>query len=729
MCFIDAYFVSIFVRCFVFCIANSLLFHLSLKCVSRNTRWDSAHQILAASIVFYAVIVFVFFAANIFGGVTRVAVWGYFGTLLCVGWCVLLATNVKKNNLKRKLNQSSLTLCLLIIAWFVSIAFVNALTNYPVDTDSLIYHIPLPVNWIQSESLYAPQCMHWSCPGNNEIIGCWLLIFFEGDFLVGLNNLPSMVVLVLGLFLSVRQLGFSPASAFGLTVMAISNGVMFRQVCDQENDLAVAGFFVSCVFFGTRFFLSGDGADLVIAGVAFGLLGGVKYYALGYSFVLFFCFLICSLVRTWRFGLVIGIVFGSSFVALALFWYLRNYFCGGMLLYPFSFARDVDLSRRAYPSLETSSIRGNGDLRIPILYLSATLEFLGAGYFLAVMLFPVIICIGLLKICYLRRAPIAALIRLMLQVATLAVFLITPFAVEDEPGTLNQMKSGYCPVRYSLPFLLLSFLNGLHVLRGSLFAAYGAAKSGLRSKPGVIGFDRKFWLRFIRIGIFCVLPIVAGVIQGARWCCVTGIDVVVVVGVCVVLWIAIVLMSIFDRSGSWWWRITSCLFGMIGLCGVCFLFSVRGYYWEENFNRFYQGSFGVGIVRFVGQNKDCGMKVAVFTYPIYGFYGGSRNVVLMQPYYLADDVGFVNYLKANEIKLCIGSPNGMYVEGSPFLVANRVIKKFPLLFSPLTLDRRSLILYKVNENYFDQALVLRKFLGVIFPFLDLWYFLDKDQAG
>ncbi len=723
----NAYWFSIFGRCLIFAFYNIVLLAIVIKLAFRSRRWNPMQQLLAAMIIEYAVIVFGFFLATIFASITPAALIIYalvvMAALLIYSFCLK-----EYGNLNSVINSRSVAFYMIVLAIFASIAVNCALSRYPSDMDSLNYHIPLPVNWVQSKSLFSPLCMHWSCPGNNELIGCWLLIFFDSDFLIGLNNLPSIAILTAAVFLCIRQIGFSSLLAFGLTILALSNEVAFRQVCDQENDVAVAAFFLSSLFYGIRFISNRQFADLMISGIAFGLLSGVKYYALGYSCLLLFVFLLFSLRKYWTAIPLILAVFALSFSTLAAYWYIRNYFASGLILYPFSFLPDLDLSRKAYPGLSSSSIRGNAFAEILPLYLAAVLKIVGPFYFLSVLLFPVIGLLALLGLGHSRRTKAAALYRLVLQFGALGVFVITPFAVEDEPGTLNQMRLGYCPVRYSLPFLLLSYLNACCILRVGLYAAYGFVRRRCQSRAGPSRSEEKGWLRIIWAVAFCISPVLGGCIQGAKVYLFEREELVAAAGLCAVLWLMIFLLRIFQASSARPVSPVSC-FSVLGFSAVfCFFFSIRGYDWEEDFVRHYQNSCGVGITRYIYNNKNAGLKIGVFAYQEYGYYCGSRKVFLIQPYYLADEVAFVAYLIENKIGLCIGSPNGAYLEGSPFRVASRVLKKFPFLFSPLTLDRRALILYRVNEEYFDPVLVFRKFLKLVFPFAGLSNFLGNVEA-
>jgi hypothetical protein len=79
------------------------------------------------------------------------------------------------------------------IAWGLVFAFVvgrvvtGGLLRFPDDWDTLMYHLPLVDHWLQAGSLYAPDDLRWSEPGNNELVALWCVAPFSGDFLYGFN--------------------------------------------------------------------------------------------------------------------------------------------------------------------------------------------------------------------------------------------------------------------------------------------------------------------------------------------------------------------------------------------------------------------------------------------------------------------------------------------------------------------------------------------------------------
>ncbi len=132
--------------------------------------------------------------------------------------------------------------------------------------------------WLQTRSLYAPRDAFWFNPGNNELVGLWVVAPFSGDFLIGLINLPGAILLSLGSIELARQVGLGRVYAFLAGLAAASTHVIFRQLTDAENDIAVAGLFLVSINYAIRHARSGAPGDLLLGATAIGLLAGIKYY-------------------------------------------------------------------------------------------------------------------------------------------------------------------------------------------------------------------------------------------------------------------------------------------------------------------------------------------------------------------------------------------------------------------------------------------------------------------
>jgi hypothetical protein len=97
----------------------------------------------------------------------------------------------------------------------------HGLLCFPDDFDNLMYHLPLIDHWLQRGSLCAPDGANWFLPANNELLGVWLAAPFSGDFLVGLNNVPAVVLWAAALFELCRQLGLPAAWAHPITLASL----------------------------------------------------------------------------------------------------------------------------------------------------------------------------------------------------------------------------------------------------------------------------------------------------------------------------------------------------------------------------------------------------------------------------------------------------------------------------------------------------------------------------
>lgn len=384
-------------------------------------------------------------------------------------------------------------------------AVFNGICRLPTDFDSLAYHMPLINHWAQEGSLYAPQSANWFLPANNELFGAWITVPFSGDFLIGLNNLPVIALWAVALFQICSSLGLYGAWAHLVTLMSILIHTLFDQACNAGNDVAVAAYFAAAGCYILRYLRSRNRADLMLCGVCVGLLAGVKYFALGYAAVMLGTLLAClwfmhrtraALALTGQ-AAVVSLLTGS-------YWYLRNWIVAGNPLYPMGLGgAEAGLG---YPSLWQSTFMGNTNPDVFMLGLDAVWEMAGIWHCLAVLTAPAVAL-------YLIGYPLAGARRVSARstphdensqlspggtiqggtigarsnhspaggdrdlayaavygwlVGSALILALTPFALEDQPGTLNHLLWAYTPVRYGLCFLSMASLALGIVLRDTL---------------------------------------------------------------------------------------------------------------------------------------------------------------------------------------------------------------------------------------------------------------------
>ena len=152
------------------------------------------------------------------------------------------------------------------------------------------------------------------------------------------------------------------------------------------------------------------------------------------------------------------------------YWYMRNVLVTGSPLYPKQFFAQNDMLLKIYPDTSSSSFFGNGRPELLPLYIKAIWYGAGPCQFCGFLALPLSFCwlagSAAIEWCR-RRNKRAASIRMVLAMLIAGTGLllgITPFAVEDKPGTLNQLLGRYCPVRYGMCFLSIATMAFVFVL-------------------------------------------------------------------------------------------------------------------------------------------------------------------------------------------------------------------------------------------------------------------------
>ncbi|HQU41750.1 MAG TPA: hypothetical protein PK867_03015 [Pirellulales bacterium] len=376
------------------------------------------------------------------------------GQAMWAGWCVLLA---------------------LLVGHVV----VNGLLVFPEEFDALAYHIPLIDHWLQASSLYAPDAASWWTSGNAEVVGLWMVAPFSGDFLIALGNLPFIVLWVLAALETGRLAGLAVIWRHLSVAAMLIVHTTFHEADKAMNDLAVAACFFAAVAYGFRYFEAKGSWDLTLAGIAIGLLAGVKYFALGYAALAAgVLFAGTALASGWRDAARATALLTLTALPFCGYWYLRNYLMTGHPLYP----QGADSRGIGYPYLWGTTLAGNGTAEVAPLAGKALWTMTGPCHLFAVAAAPFaaisLAWAGANRLRRGGRAEAAILLALCaLLVGTGAVLAITPFCVEDQPGTLNHLRWAYTPARYGLCFLSMAALAAAWVLqRGSEKAASWCAR-------------------------------------------------------------------------------------------------------------------------------------------------------------------------------------------------------------------------------------------------------------
>ena len=504
---------------------------LMIGCLARLHRRvfpleDHIHQGLFGSLVFIATLVL---AGTILGAI---------GQLTAIGQLLLALTIlVGLDKLFRPRDLFGQTACQQLqepwrpwglIRWIailmlVAHSTVNGVMRFPTDFDSLWYHMPLIDSWLQTGSLYVPDCARWYFPANSELIGIWATAGCSGDFLVPFNNVPIMILwgfATLSIFQSMAASSGWHSSSAGWHYLGTA-GVLavyttIHETIDASNDLMVVACFSAAVAMilksGRITYIRSERIRILLIGAATGLLAGTKHFALGYA-VGSTCLLLLHATGTVGLTSAMRRVLYSCLCSLPFCagWYLRNWWFTGFPLFPVG--APAASGEMAYPDLWSTTIMGNGSPHMIEHLTQAVWEKCGPVHIASLALIPVT-TIGLLLSALKRdnrsqrRAAFSnAGVIVAAVFGCLLIWMVTPYCVEDEPGSLNHLIWAYTPVRYGLCFLAMSVIAGVTLMASLPVGRIGRLMQAILLT--VVGIQ---WIRLIQTHSHQVQPVLQSVL-------------------------------------------------------------------------------------------------------------------------------------------------------------------------------------------------------------------------
>lgn len=577
----------------------------------------------------------------------------------------------------------------LLSALALGMVATTALVQFPTDWDSLMYHIPMADQWLRAGNLYAPDEAIWQFPGNNELLTLWLVAPFSGDFLAALGNLPSVALLALATIALARQLDLRPVSCHLAGFAAVGNSIVLRQLCDNENDVAVAALFIACLAYAFRSARRLRRADVCLGALCAGLLAGIKYYALAYMGVAAVVTVVLTwLVRDGRSAIRAASLGASAVLIWAGYWYLRNVLVSGTPLYPFGLTDDTDvLSEMRNASTFSSTLLGNGWPEVGPLLREAILTRIGPAHWIAFMLCPIIVAwLSLSALVMIRRGgkASAAARRLVLALAVLgaaAAYGVTPFAVETEPGTMNTLRGGYLPSRFGLSFLTLAvvgfvvLLDDLHV---GLLALCGRAR-GIALPPtrrawrGSAMFSRGFSTGIPYAPQALYASLIAWQIGYDRFQALPDSTVVdaVLAGADIALDATCCRLLAGPAASR---RRRAILSAAIAL-GLCAAIAWRGEQWRDGYAAHYDRHFRTQIFTRLAAEAPAQTRICACTYQYYPFLGANRQFRASRPFLAPTYDSLLAYLDEHQSTFIATTnhdlfKNGRYLEIKKWLDAH-----------------------------------------------------------
>jgi hypothetical protein len=163
-------------------------------------------------------------------------------------------------------------------------ALWNLLSAPTANFDSLVYHLPAMVRWVQDGHLL------WNGDGtypmNWELLGTLFFLPLREDLLVALPNLLAWLQLGLAVLLLAERLGASRVQALAATVLLLAVPSVAGRLDAIQPDLALAATFASGLLFAHRFAARAGSTDLLLFLACLALLPGLKLSGPVYALLL-----------------------------------------------------------------------------------------------------------------------------------------------------------------------------------------------------------------------------------------------------------------------------------------------------------------------------------------------------------------------------------------------------------------------------------------------------------
>lgn len=537
----------------------------------------------------------------------------------------------------------------------------SGLLRFPSDWDTLMYHLPILGRWIQNRGLWALDFSYATYPGNNELVGLWLAAPFSGDFLVPLTNLPFAAMLALSAVELGANLGSNRFFRHVTSLAIVSNVIVLKQTVDLENDLAVAALFTTALSYVTRLARFHARSDLVGATLAAGLLAGVKYYSMAYAFIaLASGWLVCCATRPARSSSRGGALMLLGIVAFGGFWYFRNLVVAGNPFYPGSGLGFDGPIGDLHPDLwHTTLLFNHGwpTFTAAVQGLDKTMGPCSSAAFLAVPLTVPLLFVRRRTRAAARGSAFLARLTVGLAVlATLLVWLCTPFAVGDKPGATHHLAGFYHPARFGMCFVLTAVFALACGLQGISGRTPKTPRDPNRNKESPLP-SGKFSLAAATsrlsslAGSALALLFLAGAaVQASRLFSQMDTDLwAFLLALAEVSGVLYLLVAFF--RGSWKRaRVALCATSFIGVATIVYSLSVR---WHHGFLLFYDNEICHGILQDIARTEKPGTRICALDFRLYPYFGPGREFVPVQPFVVNSYSELLSYLSANDAHLVV----------------------------------------------------------------------------
>jgi hypothetical protein len=284
-----------------------------------------------------------------------------------------LIKQFKKFMISLSFLQKLLILILLIAYTF---QFIIGIIFPPREWDSIWYHLPIPVFWLQNHNTMPPELPEDErasvyYPKNSELLLFYLISPFYDSILTGPIQMFFGMIAALSIYSISKKIDLGEKSSAWASILFLSIPMIFFQSAIQYNDLILASLFLLTLNFILFYLRSKEKAILLISALISGVLLGTKYNAIP-IFLYFLIFLICMKIKSKHFLLyvLVSILVGS-------YWYVINIINTNNPIYPITigFGDSKEIQSKEKISIYTLFLK-NIDYSIEKHYVNKTIEFI-----------------------------------------------------------------------------------------------------------------------------------------------------------------------------------------------------------------------------------------------------------------------------------------------------------------------------------------------------------------
>jgi 4-amino-4-deoxy-L-arabinose transferase-like glycosyltransferase len=166
-----------------------------------------------------------------------------------------------------------------VIGLFV-LNLIYALTIPVFNADSLNYHVPRVVQWLQNRQVghyFTIDHRQTSFPLNSSMILMWTRMVGGGYWLLNISQWFSALVACTGIYAIAKQIGFSKKQAIFGAGIFFTMPMVILQSSTPQNDIVLTSFTLVAIYFLIEYVFNKQFIYLLISGLAFGIATGTKY--------------------------------------------------------------------------------------------------------------------------------------------------------------------------------------------------------------------------------------------------------------------------------------------------------------------------------------------------------------------------------------------------------------------------------------------------------------------